>query len=344
MSKISAKKILILQTAFIGDAILMSSFAFEAFKIWPNAEIHLLVRKGNQIVAQNLPFIKKVWIWDKSKNKLTALLRLSQELHHENFDIVFNLHRFATSGFLVWRSKAKIKIGFKENPLSLFFDHKISHKIPHMEKGQAWHEVQRNAALIKTIVPEYEVPADPKKLKPHLPIHTLHLEKIDQYTHEDYVVVAPASVWFTKQWPEEKYTRLVQELSSRIKVFLIGGPDDKDLCERVRAGNEKVHNLCGELNLLDSAALMSKAKRVIVNDSGPLHLASAMNAKTSAIFCSTVKEFGYFPLADNSTVVEMNEVLTCRPCGLHGYKKCPLGHFDCGNKIEVDAVIKTIDF
>ena len=79
-----------------------------------------------------------------------------------------------------------------------------------------------------------------------------------------------------------------------------------------------------------------------VNDSAPMHLASSVNAKTTAIFCSTVPEFGFGPLSDLSQVVEIKEKLKCRPCGLHGKKACPEGHFKCGFEIETKALTTAI--
>jgi heptosyltransferase-2 len=80
---------------------------------------------------------------------------------------------------------------------------------------------------------------------------------------------------------------------------------------------------------------MSKAVRNYVNDSGPLHLASAMNAPVTAFFCSTVPSFGFGPLSDDSEIKETTEKLDCRPCGIHGFKTCPKGHFKCGKGIEI---------
>jgi len=76
-----------------------------------------------------------------------------------------------------------------------------------------------------------------------------------------------------------------------------------------------------------------------MNDSAPMHLASAMNAPTTAIFCSTIPAFGFGPLADDRTVIESDQKLTCRPCGIHGSKDCPEKHFDCAEKIPVKSLI-----
>ncbi len=154
--------------------------------------------------------------------------------------------------------------------------------------------------------------------------------------------MAPSSVWFTKQWQEFKFKELIDAIPNDFEIYLVGAKDDSDLCERLKADKKNVFNLCGKINLIESALLMKEAKRVFVNDSSPLHLASAVNAKTTAIFCSTIPEFGYFPLAEDSIVVQVREKLDCRPCGLHGKKSCPLMHYDCSAKIEIRDVIATI--
>jgi heptosyltransferase-2 len=89
--------------------------------------------------------------------------------------------------------------------------------------------------------------------------------------------------------------------------------------------------MAGKLSFLESAALMKHAVMNYVNDSAPLHLASATDAPVTAVFCSTIPAFGFGPLSSNSRVIETIEDLECRPCGLHGYKVCPRGHFKCAN-------------
>ena len=98
----------------------------------------------------------------------------------------------------------------------------------------------------------------------------------------------------------------------------------------------------GNFNFLSSAALMQGAVMNYVNDSAPLHFASATNAPVTAIFCSTVPSFGFFPLSDQSFVVETTEKLECKPCGLHGWKECPLGHFKCAITIENQQLLNTL--
>ena len=127
---------------------------------------------------------------------------------------------------------------------------------------------------------------------------------------------------------------MIQRYSGLGRIILLGGKDDKNLCNEIIEGAAIPNglNLAGELNLLESAALMKNAQRNFVNDSGPLHIASAMNAPVTAFFCSTIPAFGFGPLSEDSIIREV-ENLACRPCGLHGHKACPKGNFKCGNEL-----------
>ena len=310
-------KFLIIQTAFIGDVVLATPMA-EALAQLDNAEVHFLVRKGNESLLENNPFIDRILIWNKHQNKLRNLFQLGNEIRKEKFDCVINLQRFASTGFLTWRSGAAKKIGFQENPFSFCFSSKFKHEV-----NNGRHEVNRNLELLREFVPG--------DFPPRLFPSVQNFEAVTEFKSKPYVCVAPSSVWFTKQWPKENFIQLVSELAKKHHVFLLGAKGDFDLCEEVRGvENFNATNLCGKLNFLESAALMRDAAMNFVNDSAPMHFASAMNAPTTAFFCSTIPEFGFGPLSERSRIVESSEELACRPCGLHGKKICPLGHFKCG--------------
>jgi heptosyltransferase-2 len=160
----------------------------------------------------------------------------------------------------------------------------------------------------------------------------------------DYICLAPTSVWFTKQYPEEKWLELLAALPPQLPVYLLGGPPDTAACERLAqaAARPGLVNLSGKLSLLASAALMRGAVLNYVNDSAPLHLCSAVDAPVCAIFCSTVPAFGFGPLSTFSRVVEHPGPLACRPCGLHGHARCPLGHFRCALEIETPQLLAVL--
>ncbi len=125
---------------------------------------------------------------------------------------------------------------------------------------------------------------------------------------------------------------------------MLGGKGDFQLCEEIKQNVQYRHiqNLAGELNFLQSAALMANATMNYVNDSAPMHFASAMYAPVTAVYCSTIPEFGFGPLSTNSHIVEIEEDLYCRPCGLHGYKKSPQGHFKCAHLIKTQQLLSTL--
>ncbi len=139
-------QVLVIQTAFIGDAILASSI-LEALHAQENVEsISLLVRKGNESLYKGHPFLKRLHVLDKSLPKFKQISGMVKEIREHNYDVVFNLQRFMATGIITARSGAKIKIGFEKNPMSWTFDHRITHEI-----GDGRHEVERNMDLLGRI-------------------------------------------------------------------------------------------------------------------------------------------------------------------------------------------------
>lgn len=322
MSMLSDKpKFLIIQTAFIGDVVLATPIASALKEIFPNATVDYLVKKGHEALLENNPNIHNIWSFDKS-NKRQSLLRNIKIIRTEKYDVVVNVHRFFSSGLMTMLSGAKTKIGFQKNPLSAFYTHRIEHRIKH-----GIHEVDRNLKLLSVFGIQ-------KKYRPLIIPSLKDQETIKPYTTEPYFCIAPASVWETKQLPKSKWIELLNKLEG--KVYLIGGPKDHPLCEeiRVQTANKNVVNLAGELELMESVALMKSAQRNFVNDSGPMHFASAVNAPLTVFYCSTTPEFGFGPLSDDSIIAEVSG-LSCRPCGLHGKKTCPEGNFKCGREMVV---------
>ena len=330
-------RFLIIQTAFIGDVILATALLEQLHLAYPDAVLDVLVRKGNEGLLVNHPFLNEVLIWHKKETKYRDLVRLLRTIRTRTYDAVLNLQRYGTMGLLTALSGAKTTVGFNKNPFSRLFTHRVEHRF---EPGV--HEVDRNAGLLRALGIGSQMP---NPVKPKLYPSVADYEAIKTYQGQSYVCMAPMSVWFTKQYPAERWVELIQALPDFLTVYLLGAPTDTEACAAigVLAGRTgKVLNLAGKLSLLQSAALQQGAVMNYVNDSAPLHLCSAMNAPTTAIFCSTVPEFGFGPLADVSRVVQTPEQLDCKPCNLHGRKACPLGHFRCawGIRVKELSVLK----
>lgn len=276
-----------------------------------------------------------VLVWDKKNGKYQSLFKLIGQARKTQYDAIVNVQRFAATGMLTIFSGAKTTIGFDKNPMSFAFSKKIKHIVSTVESPI--HEIVRNQALIASLTDN--IPA-----KPRLYPSEKDFEKVAHYKQQDYICIAPASVWFTKQYPKEKWAEFISALSHKT-IYLLGGKDDKQLGDNIIAlsnSSNTIKNLAGELSFLESAALQKDATMNYVNDSAPMHIASAMNAPTTAIYCSTIPAFGFGPLSDKKFIVETLETLDCKPCGLHGQKSCPKGHFKCALTIRKDQLTNTL--
>ena len=320
-------RILLIQTAFIGDVILATSLLETIHASLPEAKLDMVVRKGNENLLEGHPFIDRLIVWNKKEDKYKNLFKTVKEIREQEYDLVVNLQRFSNAGFMTYRSKAKVKLGFKGNFFSSFYTKSLRHEI-----GNGKHEIERNFGLLN-LSPAIQK-TSPKLLNPKLHADAVQLPA-ELESLNNHLVLAPASVWETKKLPEEKWVELLK-LKKEDQIVLVGAPGDKELLNRIAEKSERSDILiASNLSLLQSARLISKAKRIYANDSAPLHMGSATNTPVTAFFCSTVPAFGFGPLSENSEIVEVKEALSCRPCGLHGFKACPKQHFDCGNKIIV---------
>lgn len=321
--------VLIIQTAFIGDVILATSLIESIRAKIPGAIIDFVVRKGNEALLIGNPGLRNVLVLDKTR-KYRSLVQLIKRFRQSRYDYVINVQRFATTGLMTIFSGAKLSIGFDKNPLSFLYSRKVVHELGNQ------HEVTRNMKLLEPL-------GILEQAMPRLYPSTMEMERVSEFKSQPYITISPASVWFTKQWPAEKWISFLMEVRNS-RIFLLGGPGDFEICENIKSQlpEQQVTNLSGELSLLESAALMQDARMNFVNDSAPLHLASAMNAPVTAVFCSTIPDFGFGPLSDQSFVVQTREILPCRPCGLHGKKACPEGHFKCATTIQADQLTRSL--
>ena len=217
-------KILIIQTAYIGDVILATSLIEYIQSELPDSEIHFFLKKGNESIVETSPFIKKVYVWNKSHHKIRSLLKYIFEIRSEKYDYVINIQRFFNSGLITALSGAKEKIGFDKNPLSFLFTKKIIHKIPYFQNDHYLHEVERNVQLVKSFI-KNEKNLSKLELKPKIYFTDKDKDELKKYQlTSDYIVIAPSSVWFTKQWHESKWIELITHLTKTYKVISLGAP------------------------------------------------------------------------------------------------------------------------
>ena len=334
-----ARRVVFIQTAFLGDVVLATA-ALEAWHArFPDDRIGIVVRAGNEAVFEGHPWVGEVHVWAKSKPaRYFRLLSLAWSLRGR-YDTAVLIQRHASSGILALLSGASERIGYATHPLAWTFHRRVLHTL-----GDGRHEVDR---LLDLLPPNLNLNLNPN-LNPNLhPTPRHEAEAAPWLAGPAPVVLAPASVWTTKQWPEARWVelgRLLKAADFARPVVLIGGPGDRDLLERIAEGIGGAS--IARTSILGTAALLKGAAALVANDSGPVHIASSVGCPTVALFLSTVPAFGFGPRAPGSVVVE--EELACRPCGVHGHTACPLGHFECATRIAparvaaaVEAVVAT---
>ncbi len=325
-------KVLVIQTAFIGDAILGTAILEKIHSDNPSNQIDYLVRDGNQSLFTHHPYLNEVLVWNKKDSKYSELFRILKAIRTRKYDAVYNIQRYAASGFLTAFSGAKFKVSYKSNPLSFLFSKAVEHRFG--VGFETVHEVDRVLDLLhQTTV----------RIKPKIYPSVADEKAVSQYKFADYITIAPASAWYTKQFPTYKWIELINKIPDHLSVVLIGATSDKGITYEIKAKvSRDLVDLAGELPLLQTAALMKNAEMNYANDSAPVHLASAVNAPICEVFCSTVPEFGFTPLSERSVVVETEKKLECRPCGMHGRSDCPKGHFECATTIDAIQLVAAV--
>ena len=185
-------KILVIQTAFIGDVILATSLLETLKASYPASTIDILVRKGNEVLFDSHPFIHEVRTFDKQRRKYRDLFKLIRNIRAATYDWVINLQRHFTTGLITFLSGAACKIGFDKNPLSSLYTYQIKHEI------DGRHEIDRNYDLIKAFTTV-------KVRKPKLYPYALEFEYLST---KPYICIVPTSVWYTKQWPWTEWGKI----------------------------------------------------------------------------------------------------------------------------------------
>ena len=333
------KKILILQTAFLGDVILALPMAQTIKAHLPESTIDFLCIPGTAGVLANHPAINKVIPYDKKGgDKFDKFIEVLSEIREEEYDIVISPHRYLRSALLTYYSEAKTRIGFIENSFSFLLTNKVKYV-------KDKHEIYRNLELVKQI-PGLEYDEKKVSLKPELYPSTEEKEHVRHLVNRSNLVCfAPCSRWFTKQLPAEKAAEICRKLLFKgYNIALIGGVPDADYCERLEneLNDDAVINLCGKTSPLGSYEVMTHSKALITVDSAAQHLGSASSIPIVLIYGSTDISFGFYPLTSKYKIAEIDS-LKCRPCTDHGRDKCPLGHFKCMVDLDAEKIVNLME-
>lgn len=347
------QRVALLQTAFMGDAVLTLPLLEKIKKVLPDTEVTVLTRPETAQIFVSSGLAAEV-ITDNKKTSgsfFGEFFRLLSELKKRRFDIAIVPHRSLRSALLARLAGIPVRIGFDSSAGSSLFTHKVPF---------SWliHDLERNLTLILPLAGQacggaVSGPCPPRCIGGAMPFERLTTPSFPVLGGETgalkdlgvdetvFIGANPGSVWPTKRWPREYWARLVTELARMYgtKVLLLGGKNEVEWNDGIEKGAApgSVLNLTGKTGMDELMALIKSLKLFITNDSGPMHLAVAFGVPVAAIFGPTTRELGFFPYGKNNLVLE--EELACRPCALHGSRTCPRGHFLCMRMITPDKVL-----
>lgn len=323
-------KILVIRLSSIGDIILTTP-VLKAFKEkYPEAIIDFLVLDKFKAAIEGLLYIDNLILFNKKENDgLKNMKIFAEKLRSNNYDYVFDLH-----------SKLRSKVISKH----------LGVKCYRYRKRSWWKTLLVKLRLIKyevddTIVKNYfgafkDFGVEYKGEDLTFSFPSGMEEKFKEYA--DLPVMAPGASKNTKKWTPEGFGTLAKLIFEKYgkETILIGGNEDKEVCEKIdKISGRHTINLAGKLSLKESGALLSRAKFLVTNDSGPFHIARGVKCKTFVIFGPTSP--GMFDFGKNDTLIYSGE--SCAPCSLHGDKVCPKHHFNCMNNIKGEMILKEIE-
>ncbi len=336
-------RILVIHTAYPGDLILTTPL-FEALKSSdPAMSLTLLTIPTNAGLFTNNPFVDHIITYDKqgSEKGIFPFLRLVRKIRHMGFHTAIIPHPSLRSALFTFLGRIPERVGFSSRWCSFLYTRRVT-------VSDDDHEVERNLKLAEALIPGLSAAGIKPRLCPddrdRVHVRRLLLDS-DVAEREDFTAIAPGSSWNTKAWPETKYEELITILRKESALVLIGGEDDRELCERLQGGVDPengfpVVSLAGKVNLIQAAVVISLSRVLVSGDSAPVHLASAMDTPVVVIYGPTVTGFGFTPYRVPHVIIEKN--LPCRPCSAHGPMVCPLGHFRCMMEIGVDEIHRAI--
>ncbi len=332
------EKFLVIQTAFIGDAILTLPMIQKLKELNPNSLVDVISIPETAVLFNHSPAVNVVNILDKRGKHKNAIqvYKFAKYLKQQNYSRIYAPHRSLRTSLLVMLSGVRETYGFNLNSLSHIYKYIAEYE-------NANHEVERNLRLI-----EFPIENHDWRILPEINISPETENKIEEFfvdfdKNKNFAAVAPGSVWQTKIYPPEYMKEIIGFLAARFdQVFLIGGERDSKICDGLAEKiSGKVKSVAGKFSLIESISFLKRMKILISNDSAPSHLGMCADIPVLMLYCSTVPDFGFYPYNKKSYFLSFND-LFCKPCGIHGFQKCPLDNFACGYNLKPESVITKI--
>ena len=342
MDPLRWRKVLVVQTSFLGDTILTLPLISEIRRRFPTANITVLCSLQARELLAGHPDLDAVIVDDKKgvDRGLLGLWRKARSLRGEGFTMALSPHKSFRSGLLLALARIPFRVGFRESKGWFLFHARV-------KRNSARHDVERTLSILEA----FDIRAEECRRDIRLGVDPRTQEAVDQVLRPlgisgERLVIAlnPGSVWPTKRWAADGFAKLIGLLERKYscEILLLGGPEDVAIVSKIRelAGSTGV-SLAGKIALGQLPAVLRRCNVLITNDSGPMHVAVAQGIPIVAIFCATTPSLGFYPYSGKAIVVEKE--LPCRPCSSHGGRRCPLGTEDCIRLIRPEDVLRAVE-
>lgn len=316
--------------------MLMQPMLMRLMQRRPQAHIDLLAPPWTAALLHQIPEVHEVIInpFPHGSLKLAARYKIGRQLRAAHYDQAIVLPNSLKSAFVPFFAGIPLRTGFiGEMRLGLLNDARKLNKreLPLM--------VERFAQLAEAPDAALQRPLPQPRLSVSVTQREAVLLKLGLTFKQPVAVFCPGAEYGpAKRWPIPYFAQLSQHLLDLgYTVWLVGSTKDKEVGDKIVAlGNHSCHNLCGATDLADAIALLSCAELVVSNDSGLMHIAAALDRPMLALYGSSSPSFTP-PLSAHAQVLKLE--MKCSPCFK---RECPLGHFDCMNKLTPGQVAKFI--
>ncbi len=332
------KKILVIRLSAMGDVLLTTPLLRLLKKKFPETEIDFLVKQEYSSLISTNPYIHQMQIFSQA-NGFFEFIRICLRMRNLRYDGIIDLQVNVRSFFLRILSNAKWKVRYKPWRWKRFF-------LVHFHRNYYKTELPVPLRFLSVLLP-WGIQDDGLGLELIVDEKTRSMtiscmKKREIRLTDKIIALAPGASKMTKRWPSEDFAAVGNYFMNRnYKVVLVGGDQDRQVCEEVtKAMGLLPEDFSGQLTLQETAALIAESDILITNDTGVMHIGSALKKRVVAIFGPTTNHLGFMPFRTQSIVVEKS--LYCRPCSYHGTDTCPQGHFRCMKSIQVDDVIQAV--
>jgi lipopolysaccharide heptosyltransferase I len=307
---VQPQRILIIKPSAVGDVVHTLPILNLLRRRWPDAHISWLVTPACAGLLEGHPQLNEVILFERRRLAsswrdpwaLAELLKLKRRLRRRRFDLVIDLQGLFRSGWLTWKTRAPVRVGFgNARELAwLAYTHRV------LIEDDEQHAIERSLCVAEAL----GCGGGPVEF-------VFATQQVDREYVADqlrgigpYAVLLPGTNWPTKRWPAENFSALVGRFKERFGLasVIAGGPDVAPLAARIGAA---AHSLVGKTNLRELTALLENADVVIANDSGPMHIAAALGRPLVALFGPT-NPVRTGPYARGDAVLRLD--IPCSPC------------------------------